>query len=578
MKKNWIITTEQTNVNQIQNLQSSLSCPYIIAELLLRKNISSPQDAEEFFHPDFNNLHDPYLFNDMEKAVRRIMQAIENQGKIVIYGDYDVDGTTATSLLLIGLRELGAVVDFYIPNRMIEGYGLSMLGNKAILSKKAHVVITVDCGINAVDEINYLNKEGVDVIVTDHHTPKKILPEAFAIIDPKLEDSKYPYQELAGVGIALKLIIAIYRKYNRDNIENVSTFFDLAGLGTIADIVPLTGENRIIASLGIERLEERKNLGLSYLLNLAGLKTCKLKSSDIVFKLAPRINAAGRLGSADRAVDLMTTSISEDAKNLALAIHNENQKRQLIDQTTFREACDVIESKYQDLDKTFFFVLATDHWHPGVIGIVASKIVEKYNRPTILITFAEGEGSGSGRSIHNFNIFECLSHFEEYLISFGGHKYAAGLTILPEYIDIFEKKVNEYARNRLTIEDIRPQIYISGELKLNEIDKDLLEWLKRFAPFGPGNMNPIFLSRKVMIVGYPYTVGTNHLKLKTIQNDKTLDLIGFNMGEMSPFLKKGSYVDIAYSLEENVWQNVTKIQGKLKDIRPFRLGAETECI
>ncbi len=569
MKKNWIITTEQSNVSQIQNLQNSLSCPYIIAKLLLQKNISSTQDAEEFFHPDFNNLHDPYIFNDMEKAVRRIMQAIENQEKIVIYGDYDVDGTTATSLLLIGLRELGAVVDFYIPNRMIEGYGLSMLGNKAILSKNAKVVITVDCGINAVDEINYLKKEGVDVIVTDHHTPKKILPDAFAIIDPKLEDSKYPYKELAGVGIALKLIIAIYRKYNRDNIENVSTFFDLAGLGTIADIVPLTGENRIIASLGIERLEERKNLGLSYLLNLAGLKTCKLKSSDIVFKLAPRINAAGRLGSADRAVDLMTTSILEDAKILALAIHNENQKRQQIDQVTFREACDMIESKYQDLDKTFFFVLATDHWHPGVIGIAASKIVEKYNRPTILITFAEGEGSGSCRSIHNFNIFECLSHFEEYLINFGGHKYAAGLSVLPEYIDIFEEKVNEYARNRLTIEDIRPQIYISGELKLNEIDEDLLEWLKRFAPFGPGNMNPIFLSRKVMIVGYPYTVGTNHLKLKTIQNDKTLDLIGFNMGELSPFLKKGSYVDIAYSLEENVWQNVTKIQGKLKDIRPY---------
>ncbi|MEA3475422.1 MAG: single-stranded-DNA-specific exonuclease RecJ [Candidatus Cloacimonadota bacterium] len=569
MKKNWIITTEQTNVNQIQNLQNSLSCPYIIAKLLLQKNINSTQGAEEFFHPDFNNLHDPYIFNDMEKAVRRIMQAIENQEKIVIYGDYDVDGTTATSLLLIGLRELGAVVDFYIPNRMIEGYGLSMLGNKAILSKNANVVITVDCGINAVDEISYLKKEGVDVIVTDHHTPKKILPDAFAIIDPKLKDSKYPYQELAGVGIALKLIIAIYRKYNRDNIENVSTFFDLAGLGTIADIVPLTGENRIIASLGIERLEERKNLGLNYLLNLAGLKTCKLKSSDVVFRLAPRINAAGRLGSADRAVDLMTTSILEDAKNLALVIHNENQKRQQIDQTTFREACDMIESKYQDLDKTFFFVLATDHWHPGVIGIVASKIVEKYNRPTILITFAEGEGSGSGRSIHNFNIFECLSHFEEYLVSFGGHKYAAGLSILPEYIDIFEKKVNEYARDRLTIEDIRPQIYISNELTLNEIDEDLLEWLKRFAPFGPGNMNPIFLSRKAMIVGYPYTVGTNHLKLKTIQNDKTLDLIGFNMGELSPFLKKGSYVDIAYSLEENVWKNVTKIQGKLKDIRPY---------
>jgi single-stranded-DNA-specific exonuclease len=343
----------------------------------------------------------------------------------------------------------------------------------------------------------------------------------------------------------------------------------MVGLGTIADIVPLTGENRILASFGIKRLEERKNLGLNFLLELAGLKSAKLKSSDVVFKLAPRINAAGRMGSADRAVELMTSEIPERAKQLAQSIHAENQKRQQIDQRTFREACDIVESKYQDLSQTFFIVLATEHWHPGVIGIVASKIVEKYNRPTILITLADGEGSGSGRSIHNFNIFECLSKFQEYLKSFGGHKYAAGLTILPEYIDIFEKKVNEYAREKLSPEDIRPQIRIAEELQLQEIDNELLKWLKRFAPFGPGNMNPVFISRKVMIVGYPYTVGTNHLKIKTIQNDTTLDLIGFNMGNLSPFLKKGDYVDIAYSLEENEWKNITKIQGKLKGIRLY---------
>lgn len=569
MRKKWVVNTEEVDLKQVQNLQDSLSCSQVIAKLLFQKNIKSIQEAQDFFHPDFKNLHDPYIFNDMERSVNRIIQSIENKEKIVIYGDYDVDGTTATSLLLIGLKKLGANVDFYIPNRMIEGYGLSMSGNKAVLSKKAKVVITVDCGINAVDEIYHLNQEGVDVIITDHHTPKKVLPYAFAIIDPKLEDSKYPYHDLAGVGIAFKLILAIYRKYKIDDMESISTFFDLVGLGTIADIVPLTGENRILASLGIKKLEERKNLGLSCLLNMAGLKTCKLKSSDIVFKLAPRINAAGRLGSADRAVDLMTTTSPEDAQILALSVHEENQKRQQIDQKTFHEACDMIELKYQDLDKTFFFVLATEHWHPGVIGIVASKIVEKYNRPTILITFAEGEGSGSGRSIRKFNIFECLENFQEYLKGFGGHKYAAGLTILPEYIDIFEEKVNEYASEKLTLEDIRPQIHIANELKLQEIDDELLKWLKLFSPFGPGNMNPIFISRKVMIVGYPYTVGTNHLKIKTIQNDKILDLIGFNMGELSPFLKKGSYVDIAYSLEENEWRDIKKIQGKLKDIRPY---------
>jgi len=568
MRKKWIREALDVDQEVLDELVEKLSCPPVIAKLLALHCIDTPEKAETFFNPSIEDMHDPFLFKDMDKAVERIIRAIEQKEKIIIYGDYDVDGTTATSILLMGLHELDANVGFYIPNRMIEGYGLSFTGNKAIESMQAQLVITVDCGINAVDEIADLNTCGIDVIVTDHHTPKKILPDAHAIIDSKLKYSTYPYIELSGAGIALKVLTALFMKIGKDGHEAVERYCDLAGLGTIADIVPLTGENRIIARLGIERLQQRKNMGINYLLNLSGLKQVVLKSSDIVFKLAPRINAAGRMGSADRAVELMTATTPEIAKQLALSIDSENFKRQKIDQDTFKTACDMIEAKYPDMNNTYFIVLAAEEWHPGVIGIVASKVVEKYNRPTILITLSEGEGSGSGRSIQNFNIFDCLTHFEDYLISFGGHKYAAGLTILPEYIDILDEKLNEYAREILSEEEIQPQISVVDELNFQQIDDELIKWLKMFAPFGPNNMNPIFMSSNVMVVGYPYTVGMNHLKIKALQNEKTLDLIGFNMGDLVPFLKKGSHIDIAYSLEENNWQNISKIQGKLKDIRP----------
>ncbi|OPX25159.1 MAG: single-stranded-DNA-specific exonuclease RecJ [Candidatus Cloacimonas sp. 4484_140] len=568
MRKKWIKEELAVDQHVLDGLIEKLSCPPVIAKLLVLHGIDTPEKADIFFNPSIEDLHDPFLFKDMDKAVERIIRAVELKEKIIIYGDYDVDGTTATSILLMGLRVLDANVGFYIPNRMIEGYGLSLTGNRAIESMHAQLVITVDCGINAVEEIADLNTCNIDVIVTDHHTPKEILPEAFAIIDPKLKDSTYPYSELSGAGIALKVLTAIFMKIGKDGNEAVGGYCDLAGLGTIADIVPLTGENRIIARLGIERLQQRKNMGINYLLNLSGLKQVLLKSSDIVFKLAPRINAAGRMGSADRAVELMTATNPDNAKQLALSIDSENFKRQKIDQDTFKTACDMVEAKYPDMNNTYFIVLAAEDWHPGVIGIVASKVVEKYNRPTILITISEGEGSGSGRSIQNFNIFDCLTHFEDYLISFGGHKYAAGLTILPEYIDILDEKLNEYAREILSEQEIQPQINVVNELNLQQIDDELIKWLKMFAPFGPKNMNPIFMSSNVMVVGYPYTVGMNHLKIKALQNEKTLDLIGFNMGDLIPFLKKGSRIDIAYSLEENNWQNISKIQGKLKDIRP----------
>lgn len=569
MKKNWIFQNTEISEVETNNLREALSCPYKIAKLLLKKGISTEQEALDFFHPDEKNFHDPFLFADMEKSVEKIIRAIHDKDKIIIFGDYDVDGTSATAILLLGLGKLGANVDFYIPNRMVGGYGLSAIGNEELKKRGAKLVITVDCGIDAVKAIQDLNQSKIDVIVTDHHTPKKNLPDAFAIINPKLENSKYPYLDLSGAGVAYKLLDGVYSQINDKNIS-ITDFLDFASLGTIADIVPLSGENRIFASLGIKKMSERKNLGLKVLMNLAGLKTQKLKSTDIVFKIAPRINAAGRMGSADRAVKLFTSTISEEAQFLAETIHKENHKRQQIDKKTFNEACAIIESKYPDMENTYFIVLESDSWHSGIIGIVASKIVEKYNRPTILITFANGEGSGSGRSIPGFNIFECLLNFKEYLINFGGHKYAVGLSILPEYINIFEEKLNQFAKEKLSTEDIRPQIPIAEELQLQEIDTEFMSWLKKFAPFGPKNMNPIFASKKVMVVGYPYIVGTNHLKIKTKQNGNTLGLIGFNMGEVAHFLKKGTYIDIAYSLEENEWNNNVEIQGKLKDILPHQ--------
>lgn len=575
MKKKWIISSAggsltSTDSNELTNLQSSLGCPLPIARLLLERGVKTPEEARKFFKPDLSHLHDPFLFADMEKAVARIKQAIEKEEKILIYGDYDVDGTTSTAILIMGLRELGAYVDFYIPNRLIDGYGLSASGNRAIKSKKAKLVITVDCGISATNEIQDLQESGIDVIVTDHHTPRETLPNAYAILDPMVENVSYPYKELAGVGMAFKLLTALFYKLAPQKIEHVYNYLDFVGLGTIADIVPLNGENRILASFGIKKLEERGNLGLSLLLELAGLKSVKLKSSDIVFKLAPRINAAGRLSSAKKAVTLMITQEAKEAEKLARSIHAENQKRQQIDQQTFLEACEMVEAKYPDLDQTFFIVLTADHWHPGVIGIVASKIVEKYNRPTILFTLSNGEKVGSGRSIYNFDLFECLSTLQDYLVTFGGHKYAAGLSILPEYLEIFEEKLNEYASQRLSLEDIQPQLHISQEISLSEINETLLDWLELFAPFGPQNMNPVFVSKDAMVVGYPYTVGSNHLKIKIMQHNTVLDLIGFQMGDLLPFLQKGTRVDIVYSLEKNEWQNVSRIQGKLKDIRPHQ--------
>jgi len=565
----WEIGVELTlKEKKLRNqIASQLKCPRSIATLLIKKGLNTTEEIESFLKPTLSQLHDPYLFKDMEKAVNRVLEAIEKNEKITIYGDYDVDGTTSTSVLLLGLTKLGAIIDYYIPHRMIDGYGLSISGLEQIQENGTKLIISVDCGINAIDEVEQIHAYGMEIIITDHHNPKELLPNALAIINPKVEGSGYPFPKLAGVGVAYKLLVAIYMKLGIDTDENIAKYLDLVALGTIADIVPLDGENRVLSALGLTHLIEKKNLGLKALIDFSNLNQKTLNSSDIVFGLAPRINAAGRMGSADVAVELLVSNDERQSNELAENIEHQNSLRQREDQKTYKEAIDIIEKKYKNIDETVLIVLSSDSWHQGVIGIVASKLVEQFNRPVIMISVKDGVGSGSGRSIPDLDLFQALTDNEEDLISFGGHKYAVGLTLYQEYIDIFENKLSDYLKDKPYSHNIQNTISIDSHLELYDINKNFLAWIEKFSPFGSGNRRPVFYTEKVNISTYPYIVGKNHLKLKVIKDGVELDLIGYNLGDYLTSLKKNSSLDIAYSVEVNTFFKKMTIQGKLIDLK-----------
>ena len=572
MEKQWelpIALTEQEQ-SMLREISNDLKCPDLIAELLYRGGLKTSEAIHKYFYPSLDGLHDPYLFEDMEKAVLRVLAAIENKEKITIYGDYDVDVTTATAVLYLGLKRIGADTEFYIPHRMIDGYGLSRGSLDQIKENGTTLVISVDCGVNAIEEIQAINDMGMEIIITDHHNPKDVLPNAYAIINPKLKGTRYPFQHLAGVGVAYKLLIGIYQKLDIATPENILKYMDLVAVGTIADIVPLVDENRIYASIGLQHLIEKKNFGMNALISISNMNQKTLDTTDIVFGIAPRINAAGRMGSAALAVELLISTEEEKSMELAEIIERQNSLRQQEDQKTFHEACDIIDRKYKDLNNTSCMVISSDDWHQGVIGIVASKLVEKYYRPVIMISFKDGFGSGSGRSVADFDLFEALKHTDHNLHSFGGHKYAVGLTIYQEYIDRFELELSRYVSDHLKTEQIKPPLIIEHELNLYDINEFLMDWMERFAPFGPENQRPIFYSRQVSVASYPYNVGRNHLKLKVIKDGISLDLIGYNLGDYLPLLKKNSIVDIAYTLEYNRFGNKSTIQGKLRDLHIIR--------
>lgn len=551
----------------INEYADQLNSSPVLARILLNRGIENIETARRFLKPELSHLHDPFLLAGMQDAVERIAAAITNKEKILIYGDYDVDGTTATSMLLLFFRNLGQDVGFYIPDRLLEGYGLSEKGMVFAKENGLDLIITVDCGITAVDEVKLANEFGIDVIICDHHQPAQDLPPAMAILNPKREDCTYPFKELAGVGVAFKLLQALQRHLALDE-STVMRFLGLVSIGSSADIVPLVDENRVIVKHGLQSLSEPKSIGLEALIDSSGLSDREIGTGQVVFVLAPRINAVGRMGDAGRAVRLLTSDNKQQAKNIATILESENRRRKSIDEETFSQAFEIIESDFNPGEESFF-VLHKNGWHPGVIGIVASRLVEKFYRPTLMIaTDEKGLGRGSARSIAGFNIYEALKECEDLMVNFGGHKYAAGLTIEIENIPLLREKLSQIAAKQLTDDLLKPKLSIDSEIRLHEIDGQLIKLINRMAPFGPQNMRPLFLSKGLHVVGTPSVVGRNHLKLKVRQDGVIMDAIGFDLGEKIYRISPGEQdVEMVYIIDENEYKGRKTIQLRVKDLR-----------
>lgn len=550
-------------VNQLAN---ALRVAPIIARVMINRGIETADAARAFFKTDLENLHDPFLMADMEVAVKRLLCAMENNENVLIYGDYDVDGVTSTALLKRALLELGCDVPHYIPDRQRDGYGLSIEGIERARQNGVELIVAIDCGVSAIDEIKYARQHGIDVIVCDHHQPGPELPAAIAVLNPKRSDCPYPFKELAGVGVGFKLLQALYLHLGHD-LQDLYRHVDLVAIGSAADIVPLVDENRALVKAGMARLNETDNVGLAALKQVCNLYKCDINTGHIVFVMAPRINAVGRMGDANRAVTLLTSRDTAQAFEIARVLESANRKRRSIDEDTFKEAQELVDS-HCDLSKDNVIVLHKENWHTGVIGIVASRLVEKYYRPTILISTDNGVGKGSARSISGFNIYEALLSCTSLMKSFGGHKYAAGLTIETAQIQELKERLEEFASHVVTAETFKRRLLIDGEVRFNDIDERFMKFIKALSPYGPQNMRPVFVSRGLRVVNSPQIVGSNHLRFHVTQDNRSLDCIGFNLGHLqNRLIERGADVELAYLIEENTWQGRTAIQLRIKDIR-----------
>jgi len=565
MDMKWVIEND-LNKEDVYSLAAKLSVPHIIAQILVRRAIRDADSARKFFNPLIDQLYDPFLMQDMSKAVERLRRAVLSNEKVLIYGDYDVDGITSVSFLYLLLKEVGANIGYYIPNRQVEGYGLSSQGIEIAKERNIDLIITVDCGITGHEEIELARTEGIDVIVTDHHEPGLTMPNAVAVVDPKRHDCEYPFKQLAGVGVAYKLAQGLLIRLGIDDsiLEN---YVELVAIGTSADIVPLVDENRIFVKAGLTSLNNTENVGIKALLKAAGLNGREIGTGQIVFIIAPRINAVGRMGDAQRAVKLLTTDDQAEADQISHILERENQHRKNVDEDAFHVAVEKAGDLFGDKAPSSI-VLYEEGWHTGVIGIVASRMVEKYHRPTILISVDDGVGKGSARSIPGFDLYESLKQCEDLFIGFGGHKYAAGLTIKEDKIAELVRRFEDIAEHELTPDLMAPKLTIESEIRLGIIDDKFVTLLKRFAPFGPQNMRPVFISRNLQIVGSAAIVGKNHLKFKVRQDGKVFDVIAFNMGDLLYRLTPGdSGLDMAYVIEENVFMGRHSIQLRAKDLR-----------
>ncbi len=551
--------------DKVRRLVEEIHVPDIIASILITREIEDYESAKAFFRPSLQQLHNPFLMSDMEKAVSRIVRAKSEQEKMLVYGDYDVDGTNSASLLFLFLKRIGCNVDYYIPDRMNEGYGISERGIDTADAGGIRLLISVDCGITAVSQVEYARERNIDVIVCDHHEPGAEIPLAYAVLDPLKPGCQYPFKYLSGAGVAFKLIQGLGEYFMMKDIPY--EYLDFVAVAAAADIVPLHGENRILVYHGLKIINENPRPGFQALMNEAGLKIGDLTAQQVVFVLAPRINAVGRLGDARRAVELLTSEDADHARTCAGILEEENKKRRDIDDKTFRHA-EAIAEEYLLEYKDSPIILYHEDWHPGVIGIVASRLVERFYRPTILLTCIDGVAKGSARSIIHFNVFEALRRCEHLLLQYGGHKYAAGLALEISRIPEFREEFNKIAAEILNEEILTHEITADAIIRLPDITPRFNRILKQFAPFGPSNMRPIFFTNNVELTERPRVVGKDHLKLKIRQEGAVFDAIGFNLGSKLPLIDSdGAKADILFTIEENSWNGTVFPQLKLKDIR-----------
>ncbi len=567
--RKWIVK-EPGNPAEIRKLSQELSIDPVLGSLLVQRGIKTYDQAKEFFRPDLSMLHDPFLMRDMNLAVDRLHQAIISGENILIYGDYDVDGTTAVALVYSFIRTLTNKVEYYIPDRYDEGYGISYKGIDWAKEGNFTLIISLDCGIKAIEKVQYAKDKGIDFIICDHHLPDEELPSAIATLDPKRVDCTYPFDDLSGCGVGFKLVQGYAQSHNIP-FEKIQHLLDLVVVSIAADLVLVTGENRILAHYGLHQLNENPRKGILSIIKLSGLEKHKITIDDIVFKIGPRINAAGRMESGRTAVDLLTSRNEEDATKIGATINVHNNDRKNIDREITYEAINMVKDA-PDFKKKKSTLVYNSQWHKGVVGIVASRLVEAFYKPTIVLTNSNGFVTGSARSIAGFDLYEAIENCSDLLENFGGHMYAAGLTLKEENLPEFSRRFEEFVAAKITKEILTPIVNIDSFLDFKQITPKFFRILKQFQPFGPGNLSPVFITENVYDNGNGRKVGSDngHLKLELIQEDEPyrhISAIAFNKSEHFSHMQAGNPVDICYSIAENYYRGIANIQLRIKDIK-----------
>ena len=565
----WIVR-EQADPAKVEKLSAEVGIDRVLAELLVQRGVETFEQARTFFRPSLVDLHDPFMMTDMDAAVERLHKAITSGEKILVYGDYDVDGTTAVALVFSFIRRFTPNVDFYIPDRYDEGYGVSFKGIDWAFEGGFGLIITLDCGIKAIDKAEYAKSKGVDMIICDHHLPEERLPDVVAVLDPKREDCHYPFDDLSGCGVGFKLVQAYSKRYDVP-FETLVPLLDLLVVSIASDLVTMVGENRTLSHFGLKQLNENQHKGLLAMINLSNLEPGHISIDDIVFKIGPRINAAGRMESGRLAVELLTSDDVDKAMFIGEKINENNNERKSIDREVTREAIEMVEEG-RCLARENATVVYNPRWSKGIVGIVASRLVEAYYKPTVVLTKSNGFVTGSARSIAGFDLYEAIDSCADLLENFGGHVYAAGLTLKEENLEEFARRIDSFIAGRITADMLIPVVDIDARLDFSQITPKFFRILKQFQPFGPGNSNPVFVTEDVYDAGNGRKVGAGgvHLKLDLIQESQPyhqIAAIAFNMADNYEYIKSGNPFDVCYSIVENYYRGNSTIQLRIRDLR-----------